>query len=445
MNKKLLRSIPVVLLLINAASMVLPTMDTTQIVIAAAILGGLCYFVFTKPEESFTRKIYWYALAAMLLGVLVPGSQYMGYRYNNISSITDALGDFFKLNTTDADTAVMLISFGFLVVSQIWMKPQRFTWGLIIARYAALYIGTFTVAEYYLFVNPMAYRPVLMTVVSVSAASELFNVMMGQPKPATLRCFLFMLVYLMLSRMYYYAPYQLYGYMLENWITALVVLALAGLVVADNYGTYIRKSDQMAAYNSVAWAMIAWVAYWTLTIAFPVLHNISVMCLCFPMAFSLAVLCGNKLTGMRWSTGFAIAGGAMFAVLLALARTQMATVAAYALLVLVFGAGMCVSISGTKALSEGVRNTLLGIAGVVLLTAQRISLLSMPEVGTVALKLFAAIALCALWGGLCNRAETLQMKASSAYREEFQSLRYFGWGVPLGLLTIAFISILFNI
>ena len=72
MNKKLLRSIPVVLLLINAASMVLPTMDTTQIVIAAAILGGLCYFVFTKPEESFTRKIYWYALAAMLLGVLVP-------------------------------------------------------------------------------------------------------------------------------------------------------------------------------------------------------------------------------------------------------------------------------------------------------------------------------------------------------------------------------------
>lgn len=436
MNKKLLRSIPILLLLINAAMMIFPAMDVTQIVIAAAILGGLCYAVFTKPGESFTRKIYWYALAAMLLGVLVPGSQY------RTISVTDALGRFFELGAEGADAAVLIICFGFVVVSQVWLKPQRFTWGMIIARYAALYIGIFMVAGCML-PNPVVYRPLLMAVVSVSAASELFSAMMGAPKPATLRCAVFMLVYLILSQMYYYVPHLIYSAMMENWITVLVVLVLAGLIVADNYGTYVQKSDQMAAYNSVAWAMIAWVAFWTLTIAFPVLHNIFVMCLCFPVAFCLAVLCANKLTGLRWNNGLAIAGSTMFAVLLALARTQMMTVAAYALLVLMIGAGICVSLSSKKGLSAAVRNTLLGIAGVTLLTAQRFSPLSLPQ--AVAIKIFAAIALCVLWGSLCYRAEKLQIKASSAYRDEFKSLRYFGWGVPLGLLAIAFIGILFNV
>ena len=436
MNKKMLRSIPVLILLINAIVMVFPAMDVTQIVISGAILGGLCYFVFTKPGESFARKIYWYALAAMLLGVIVPG-----YRYDTIS-VTDALGRFFDLGAEDADLAVIIISFGFVIASQIWMKPQRFAWGMIIARYAALYIGTFMVAGYTLG-YPELYRPVLMAVVSVSAVSELFNVMMGNPKPATLRCFMFMLVYLLLSQMYYYTPYLIYSAMMENWLTVLAMIVLAGLIVADNRGTYVQKSDQMAAYNSMAWAIIGWVAFWALTVAFPVLHNVVVLYLCFPAAFGLAVLCANKLPRMRWNNGFMIGGSTMFVVLLALARTQMMTVAAYALLVLVVGTGICVSLSSQKPLSEAARNTLLGIAGVTLLTAQRLSLVATNQ--AVAIKTFAAIALCVLWGSLCCRAEKLQDKASSAYREEFKSLRYFGWGVPLGLLVIAFVSVLFNV
>lgn len=437
MNKKLLRSVPIILLLINAVVMVLPAMNVSQMITAAAILGGLCYFVFTKPTDGITRKFYWYAMAAMLLGVMVPGYG------SGANSIGDALGRFFRLGAKSQDTVVMIVCFGFLVVSQIWMKPKRFAWGMIIARYAALYIAMFTVGKY-MIGNSTVFRPLLMAAVALSAAGELFGEMMGEPKPATLRCFLFLVIYLLLSQLYFFVPELVYDILTENWLSALAVLVLAGLVLAENYETYGKKSShQMMTHNSVAWAMIAWVAFRMLTVAFPVLFNAFVVYLCFPMAFALTVLCANKLSRQTWNRIFIIAGSTLFAVLLALARTQMLTLAAYALLVLVFGAAICVCIAAKKALSAAARNTLMGIAGVILLTVQRFSLTDTPA--KMGLKIFVAIALCVLWGSLCHRTEQLQIKASATYKEEFKSLRPFGWCVPLALLVIALISVLFNI
>lgn len=441
MNKKLLRAVPIILLLINAAVMVFPVMNVSQIIAAAVILGGLCYFVFSKPEDSITRKFYWYALAALLIGVVVPGPG------RSQGSIGDALGSFFRFNAAGNDQGVIIVGLGFLVASQIWMKSKRFAWGMIVARYVALYLAVFTMAKY-MIGNPAVARPFLMAAVALSAAGELISSMRNEPKPATLRCFFFLMVYLFLSRMYFTVPELVYQILTGKGLLAqvvfnLAVLALAGLLLADNYATYGKKNGhQLMIRNSTAWAMIAWVAFRALTIVFPVLFNTFVVYLCFPMAFVVAVLCANKLSRQTWNRIFIIAGSALFAVLLALGRTQMQSLLAYALLILVAGAGICVSLAAQKSLSESVRNTLLGIAGVVMLTAQRFSLTD--TVVQMGLKIFVAIVMCVLWGSLCHRAEQLRIKGSAAYKDEFKSLRPFGWCVPLALLVIALISVLFG-
>lgn len=442
MNKKLLRSIPIILLLINAVVMVIPALDVSQMIAAAAILGGLCYFAFSKPDESITRKFYWYAMAALLMGVVVPR---VGY---SSKSIGDALGSFFRIGAMGSDNGVMIVGFGFLVVSQIWMKPKRFAWGMIVARYVALYLAVFTMAKYMIGMAAPA-RPFLMAAVALSAAGELISSMRGEPKPSTLRCFFFLMVYLLLSEMYYPVPDLVYSILVGNGMLTqvvfnLAVLALAGLLLADNFATYGKRNhNQLVNHSSAAWAMIAWVAFRALTLVFPALFSTLVLYLCFPLAFVLAVVCANKLSRQTWNRIFIISGSALFAVLLALGRTQMQTVASYALLILVAGAGICVYLAAQKSLSESARNTLLGIAGVVLLTAQRFSLTD--TVVQMGLKLFVAIVMCVLWGSLCHRAEQLRLKGSAAYKEEFKSLRPFGWSVPVALLTIALICILFGL
>lgn len=432
MHKSILRSVPVLALLINALVIVVPNFNVSRMIIALIIMGGLCCLVYTRPSQGFWDKTYWYVLAAMLIGVALKPIPF------EIGEFFDALKSFVQLGASGTDKTMLFVSFATLIITQLFMKNLRYKSGMIIVRFVALYIAMFTIGKYMVGI-PEQFSVVLLAAVSVAAMSELYSVMLNDPKPATLRCFIFMIVYFLLTKLFANAAQQLYVLLTEKWLYSLVLLPLAGLAWAENYQLHTHGSNDLAIHNSVVWAMIAWVAFRVLTVVFPALWNPVVVFCLFPLAYGLCLLCTMKLPGLTWNTRFSIIGGVLMLVLVTLARTQLQTVFAYALLILVLVTTMCVCISSQKPFPAATRNTLLGIAGVILLATQRFLVTDQPK--EMGIRILNAIIMCFLWGALCHRTESLQIKASPLYKEEFRPMRIFGWCLPVVLLIIVFINV----
>lgn len=434
-NKNVLRSIPVLALLINALVIVMPDFDVAQMIVAWAVIGGMSCFVYIKQAEEFPRKIYWYALAALLIGVMVRGMPF------DFSNFGEALGSFFSLGASGAEILLLIGGFAFMIISHWAMKGVRHTWGMVVARYGVLYLIMYIFGSHMVY-HQVLFVPVLLAVIGLAAASELYSQLLDAPKPATLRAFVFLMVYLFLTRLFEDTAYRIFSILNEQWLYALVLLPLAGLILAENYLLYDKGTDKTAARNSIAWAMIAWVVFRLIAVIFPIMWNPVVLYLLFPLGFVMCVLCATKLPGLTWNKRFFISGGTMLIALLALARTQLQTVSAYVLLLLIFGALVCVLIIAKKPMASATLQMLPGIAGVLLLSAQRFTL----EISAIALagKIFAAIALCILWCLLCARTKKLQTNVSAIHADEFKILNYVAQYLPLVLLAVAFVSIIFG-
>lgn len=433
MNKNIVRSIPVAALLINALVIMIPDFHVGQIIFALLVLGGLSCFVYIRQSEPFVRKIYWYVLAAMLIGFVLPEIPF------DIQRFFIAVGNLFTVHLNGGELTVLLLGLGFVVFSQLFLKKHRYTWGMVAARYAALYAAVFVLADALVYRD--YFKVVLMVAVSLSAVSELLSMQFNQPKPATLRCFIFLVLYLVLAQMFRYTAPTMLTMLAGNWMFVLLC-PLAGLLLAENYHYYAKGWNELDARNSVAWAMIAWVMMRLLMVIFPVLWNAAVLYFYFPLAYFLSFVCAARLSVFNWNTRFCIAGGSLCLILLSLARTQFRTLSAYVLIAVVVGGMISVGVASKKPMSAGVGKTLLGIAGVVLWGVHRFPLTGLPV--AMAVSILVMVAMCVLWGIVCHQTERLIKGASNVFENEFRYVKYVGWAIPLILLLIAFIGILFT-
>ena len=433
MNKQVIRTVPVALLLINAVVIALTNMDLTQIIFSAIVLGLLCIFVYTRSWESFTQKLYWLGLGALLMGILIPALPFPMSQFEN------GFERFFSHIFSSNQSAIQILCLVVLLGSQFFLKRIRFNPVLVLIRFAALYV-LLTLWTQDAMLSMDAYQPLVLVSVSLAAATELCSSLNKTPRPATLRCFLFILACIFLTCMVGPAAFYAIGDLFENWLlTSLIVLGVAGLILAENYIQYKTHTD-LFKHNCLSWALIAWVLLYTLMQLIPDLFNPIILYFAFPMAYCLCSLYAAHTKGFTWPIRFAISGGCLFLCLLVLARADISPLVKYAVLLVLVGVIICLSIMQKKAFAPALTNTLLGIANVLLVIACHLHKTPSGEIPKV---LIFAIVLGVMWALLCNQIEKLHGNASSIHRNEFIHLRKVGQIIPLVGLGITFIHMLF--
>lgn len=429
-------------LLVKAATLVIPAYSTDMLLSAAAVLVVLGVVLFANQKQSFAAKLPWVVAGGVLICFELPcGPFNLDFALSMIESLLVLLNDLI------VNAELILASLALILVQVFFRKKTQTGW--ILLRYA-LAMLVVLLARAQLFPNSDLYANVLILLTILCFARECNGSMHGKAAPSMLRWLMLLLFFLVVgvggrSPSTARQINDLLSVGTDDWVITLVIAFVTGLLILlDDYQRSGKNMDKVYQSQNSGLAMLFWCLLVLVMKIWKAFYSTEVLFAVFPLTYII----GNSMfheieneiddDAEAFSDIWAFLG----IIQLMLAKSlNMGLLLSYILEAILLVAWLFWDKLFNLELSRLNITNGLGIGAIVIMVSSQLT--SLRQVGESAGYLLGAVLGVAILGLLSRLEGSLGGSASRLYPGEFDSLwktRTFLSGL---LMLIAVVRVLF--
>ena len=440
MRKILPRALVVLILMIKAATVVIPDFSVELLAMAGIPLLALCFSLFYRKGVPLSYRLHWVgAVAAIVFFILPLGPLPDWGEPETLRMLLKGLGD----TLGEPVCAVSLLA----VLALSFFMRKRESVLFIIFRYLAA--GLFLLGMCYeVFRYSEACMWLVGLIVVSSFSKEISAYAGGRRVYAMLRCFVTVFVFFLIGN---YTGQSTVAKQIDmlfrmggsNWIVpTLGVFIMALLVLMDDYENRGGAESIFKSHN-VGWTMLVWCLISIVMNKWNQFMHPAVLYLGVPLMGMVCNILMNEV-GKKHDLGLVFAGVWAYlglSLLMFAKSVNMELLLRYVLLAaLIFVCFRWKQILGST-LGSGAMARIMGVFAVVVLATMNLTELeALMDEPTF---LLAVIVACVMWFVLCAYTDKLSAGRSEAYKEEFVPVDRTRLAVSCATLALAVFKVLF--